>query len=120
MANNCLFCGEVLKGRADKKFCDSSCRNSYNNEKNSDSSRIMRNINRRLRQNRTILAEILPENEEMKKVQKEFLRKKGFIFQYFTHIYTTKKGKNYIFVYDMGYLDLGDDWFLIVRREAEI
>ena len=118
--NTCLYCSEELKGRADKKFCDSSCRNSFNNEKNSDANKTMRNINRRLRNNRNILADLLPENEEMKKVHREVLRKKSFAFQYLTHIYTTKKGKDYIFVYDMGYLDLGEDWFLIVKREKEI
>ncbi|MDO5656015.1 MAG: hypothetical protein Q4G27_07750 [Flavobacteriaceae bacterium] len=119
MKNTCLYCGEVVKGRIDKKFCDSSCRNSFNNEKNSDANKVMRNINRRLRQNRNILSALLPENEEMKKVQKDFLLKQGFTFQYFTHVYTTKKGKDYHFVYDMGYLDLGDNWFLVVKRNDE-
>ena len=117
MENLCLYCGEKLKGRADKKFCDSSCRNGYNNQQNSDSNKVMRNINRRLRKNRKILAELIPENEEMKKVQQDFLLKRGFSFEYFTNIYTTKKGKIYHFVYDMGYLDLGEGWYLIVQRE---
>lgn len=120
MADTCAYCGETLRGRADKKFCDTSCRNSYNNEKNSDANKTMRNINRKLRKNRSILFELLPEKEETKKVQREFLRKKGFSFQFFTHIYTTKKGSLYHFVYDMGYLELDNDWFLIVRREGEI
>ncbi|MDG4946137.1 hypothetical protein NMK71_06895 [Weeksellaceae bacterium KMM 9713] len=117
MENGCLYCGEKLKGRADKKFCDSSCRNSYNNQKNTDINKTMRNISNRLRKNRRILAEILPENEETKKIKKEYLLKKGFNFQYFTHVYTTQKGKIYHFVFDMGYLELGDDWYLIVQRE---
>ena len=29
----CLYCGEPLIGRVDKKFCCDSCRNSYNYEK---------------------------------------------------------------------------------------
>lgn len=119
MANQCLYCGEELRGRADKKFCDSSCRNGYNNEKNSDSNKAMRNINRQLRKNRNLLFDLLPESEEMKKVHKDVLQKKGFSFRYITHIYTTKKGKSYHFVYDMGYLELGDDWLLIVKRENE-
>ena len=26
----CLECGDVIKGRADKKFCDDQCRSNYN------------------------------------------------------------------------------------------
>lgn len=28
----CLFCGERIKARIDKKFCNDSCRNAYNNK----------------------------------------------------------------------------------------
>lgn len=116
MENKCLFCGEKLRGRADKKFCDSGCRNSYNNQKYTVVSNTVRNISNRLKKNRRILMEILPEEETTKKTNRDYLNKKGFDFQYFTHIYTTKKGKIYHYVFDMGYLDLGDDWFLIVRK----
>lgn len=117
MENNCLFCGEKLVGRADKKFCDSSCRNSYNNQKNADINKTMRSITHQLRKNRRILASLLPKGENTKKVQKDFLLKKGFNFQYFTHIYTTKKGHQYFYVFDMGYLALDDQWLLIVQKD---
>lgn len=117
MANTCIYCGEELKGRSDKKFCDTNCRNAYNNQKNSDVNKSMRNINNRLRKNRRILDAMIPENEEMTKVHRDKLQKKGFDFKYITHNYTTQKGKTYHFVYDMGYLELGENWFLIVKRE---
>lgn len=116
MPKTCLYCGKELKGRADKKFCDDNCRNSHNNQKNSDVNKVMRNVNNRLRKNRRILSELIPTNEEMAKVHKDKLNQKGFNFKYFTHLYTTKKGKVYHFVYDLGYLDLGEDWFLVVNR----
>lgn len=27
----CLWCEKVINGRSDKKYCDDSCRNNYNN-----------------------------------------------------------------------------------------
>lgn len=45
MASTCINCGEILNGRADKKFCDNHCRNQYNNQKNSDVNNLMRNVN---------------------------------------------------------------------------
>lgn len=117
MPSQCLYCGEKLRGRADKKFCDSGCRNSYNNQKNTNVNNTIRNISNRLRKNRRILSEILGEDETTKKATKDYLLKKGFDFKYFTHIYTTQKGKQYQYIFDMGYLDLGDDWILIVRNK---
>lgn len=117
MTTNCLNCGKELKGRADKKFCDNDCRNNYNNQKNSDVNKLMRNVNNKLRKNRRVLAELLPEEKETTKIHQDKFSQKGFDFTYFTHLYTTKKGAIYHFVYDMGYLDLGEGWFLIVKRK---
>ena len=61
----CIECNKLLKGRADKKFCDDLCRNSYNNKLNSDTNGYVRNINNTLRKNRRILEETLPAAEEM-------------------------------------------------------
>ena len=38
MEKNCLECGTRIIGRADKKFCNDSCRNSYNNKFNKENS----------------------------------------------------------------------------------
>ncbi|NLL27205.1 MAG: hypothetical protein GX259_00240 [Bacteroidales bacterium] len=108
----CLECGEPLLGRIDKKFCGDQCRNSYNNRMNSDSTNIVRNINNRLRKNRRILAELNPEGKA--KVHKDQLLSKGFNFKYNTHTYTTQKGATYFFVYDQGYLQIEDNFYVLV------
>jgi len=41
---------------------------------------------------------------------------KGFSFEYFTSIYTTKAGTVYYFVYDQGYLPLEGDFYALVKR----
>ena len=116
----CLECGKVLKGRTDKKFCDDFCRNSYNNKLNSDSNSYVRNINNILRKNRRLLEEALPAGEEMVKLPKQKLIEKGFLFRYFTHTYTNKKGNIYYFCYEYGYLPLEGDWVLVVKRKEEV
>ncbi len=42
---------------------------------------------------------------------------KGFDFDFFTSLYTTKKGSTYYFVYDLGYLPLDNDYYMIVKRD---
>ncbi|MCW3082191.1 hypothetical protein [Segetibacter sp.] len=113
----CNECNKTLKGRADKKFCDDLCRNSYNNKLNSDTNGYVRNINNILRKNRRILEETLSATEEMAKIPRHKMMEKGFQFKYFTHTYTNKKGNMYYFCYEYGYLLLEGDWVLIVKRK---
>lgn len=118
MSKNCPECGEIIKGRIDKKFCSDLCRNSFNNKRNSDITNQIRNVNNILRKNRKILEEFIP--EETAKVSKNKLLQKGFNFQYITSIYTTKKNTTYFFCYEYGYLPLENEFcFLVKRKEKE-
>ncbi|SFU29419.1 hypothetical protein SAMN05216480_101476 [Pustulibacterium marinum] len=115
MQKECLECGDKIVGRSDKKFCSDACRNSYNNNLNKDSKNLIRNVNNRLKKNYRILESLNPEGKA--KVSKYKLLDKGFDFEYFTNIYTTKTGNEYHFIYDYGYLALENDYFMLVKRE---
>ena len=115
----CLNCGKIVKGRTDKKFCDDYCRNNYNNQLKSNTINLVRNINNALGKNRRILENLFAVGEEMAKASKDKLLQKGFQFKYFTNTYTNKKGNVYFFCYDLGYLALENDWFLLVKRKEE-
>ena len=79
----------------------------------------MRNINNALGKNRRILESFIPVGEETFKITKEKLLQKSFQFKYITHSYTNKKGDVYFFCYDYGYLPIGNDWYLLVKRKEE-
>lgn len=117
----CLTCGSTLRGRIDKKFCNDYCRNNYNNQQKAkgSNSEIVRSINKTLLKNRKILEGLLKVDEEKATVNKDKLLRLGFQFKYQTHLYTTKAGKTYYYCYDLGYLPLDNDWFLIVRKKEE-
>ena len=110
----CLECETPLKGRVDKKFCSDYCRNSYNNRINKDSKNLIRNTNNRLRKNYRILKALNP--DQKKKISRARLIERGFDFNYFTSIYTTKAGTIYYFVYDQGYLPLEHEYYALVKR----
>jgi predicted nucleic acid-binding Zn ribbon protein len=114
MEKHCQYCDAAIKGRADKKFCDDSCRNAFNNQQNSDTTNLMRNVNNILRRNRRILSDLNPEGKT--KVTKAKLLEKGYNFQYHTSTTTTKAGATYIFCYEYGYLPLDNDFYLLVMR----
>lgn len=114
MQKACLECGEKIVGRIDKKFCSDYCRNAHNNNLNKDSRNLVRNINNLLRKNYRILEELNPEGKT--KLPKSKLLAKGFNFENFTSIYTTKAGTIYYFVYDQGYLPLEGDYYALVKR----
>ena len=111
----CLECGEKIVGRSDKKFCSDYCRNSYNNKIDKDSKNLIRNINNRLKKNYKILSELNTLGKT--KVTRRKLIEKGFDFQLFTSIYTTKTENTYFYVYDQGYLILDNDMLLLIKRD---
>ena len=114
MQKACPECGEKIVGRIDKKFCSDYCRNAYNNKMNKDSTNLVRNVNNLLRKNYRILQELNPTDKT--KTTKSKLLAKGFSFEYFTSIYTTKTGTIYYFIYDQGYLPLESDYYALVKR----
>ena len=111
----CLECGEPFKGRSDKKYCSDYCRNSHNNKINTDSKNLIRNINNRLRKNYRVLTELNSSGKT--KVIRNTLINHNFDFSLFTSIYTTKTGNVYYYIYDQGYLELDNDYFLLIKKE---
>lgn len=116
MSKICLECGDKIIGREDKKFCNDSCRNTFNNKQNKDATNLMRNINNKLRKNYRILSALNP--EEKSKTTRSKLLQLGFEFEYFTSIYNTKNATTYFFVYDQGYMLIDNDWFVLVKRNS--
>lgn len=116
MNSLCPECGNKIIGRSDKKYCSDACRNAHNNELNKDTKNLVRNVNNRLRKNYRILEAL--NTKDKTKVSREKLIRKGFNFEYFTSIYTTKSGSVYYYLYDQGYLPLENDYFLLVKRDS--
>lgn len=115
MHKTCLECGVVIKGRADKKFCSDQCRNSYNNKLNSNTNNYMRNVNNILRKNRRVLEELNPKGKT--RVHRDKLSDRGFNFNYYTNVYTTRKGDQYHFCYEYGYLELENNYYMLVIKQ---
>lgn len=113
----CLACDKPVKGRTDKKFCDDYCRNSFNNGLKAAKNNLVRNINNALGKNRRVLESFFKREEEIAKTHKDKLLEKGFQFKYMTHTYTNKKGNVYFFCYDLGYMPLENNWYLLVKRK---
>ena len=110
----CLECGDILRGRADQKFCNDQCRSAYNNRQFSETNNMVRNINRIQRKNYAILTLLSPTDKSM--VSKADLTRHGFDFDYFTGIYTTRTNRVYYFCYDRGYAELENNKLILVRR----
>lgn len=115
----CLECQTLLIGRIDKKFCNDMCRNTYNNLLNKDSNEYVRKVNVILRKNRRILSSILKGNNKSKS-NKEQLLLNGFNFYYYTNVYKTKQANTYYFVYELGYLELEDEQYALVKKEEYV
>lgn len=117
MERHCLYCNEPIQGRSDKKFCDDNCRSSFNYNKNAGHSQLVRKIVGILKKNRQIIKELNWRSSGTTKVKREELLIKGFDFTYYTNIYRTRAGDEYVFCFEMGYLKLDDDTILLVLKD---
>lgn len=116
MKKKCLECGAEIMGRRDKKYCSDGCRNAYHNKFDTGSKNLIRNINNRLRRNYKILDSFTLKDGKTRTTKTRLLDK-NFDFDFITNLNTTKKGTTYYFVYDLGYLPLDNDYYMIVKRE---
>jgi predicted nucleic acid-binding Zn ribbon protein len=114
----CLSCGEPIKGRTDKKFCDDQCRSNYNNRLNSENSVQIRIVNNILKKNRKLLEAVVGVDGKGK-ISKQKLMEKGFNFKYFTQMHTTQKGSVYKLCYEYAYLLIENDFVFVVKWENE-
>jgi predicted nucleic acid-binding Zn ribbon protein len=116
----CLACNKIVKGRSDKKFCDDSCRNNYNNGQNSIETNYMRRVLHAIKKNRRVLADLLAKSDkDTAKCKRETLNSAGFDFNFFTSLYKNKQGATYYFCFEYGYLALEGDWFFLVKQKEE-
>src|SRR6188474_3356658 len=112
----CHWCDKPIRGRSDKKFCDDTCRNAFNNHRTVGEYNLVRNINHALVRNRRILSRFLPEQEQVSRISREKLLEQGFQFKYCTHMQSGINGESYFFCYDYGYHPLPQDWYIIFRK----
>jgi hypothetical protein len=111
----CLTCGHEIQGRTDKKFCDDQCRTTFNNRFR-NGSEMVKTVNKVLRNNRSIIEQLLTDEKEKVRVSLQKLMTKGFNFYYHTHTYTGHNGFNLFYCYEYGYQQLEDEMVVLFKR----
>lgn len=113
----CKECGEPIAGRTDKRFCSDACRNLFHYHANNAPINYVRNVVNILKRNRRILSELNRGEDGKVKAHREKLLERGYNFLYHTNTYRTKAGNTYVFCFEHGYLELSENWFVLVRRD---
>ena len=109
----CLFCGEALLGRSDKKYCDDNCRNNHHYQMRKDDNEVIKSVNTSLIKNREILRSLAANTKTM--VMKEKLVDANFNFNVMTSVYRTRKGSEYKVLYDYAYRVVNEYEVLILK-----
>ena len=116
----CQQCGDTIRGRSDKRFCDDTCRNRYHNLINQGEEETVRQVNGILRKNRRILRGLWPEGEDFVECDRQPLIDLGFRFGYHTHSCQSASGQQYHFCYEYGYAVLRTGNMVLVKREPSV
>lgn len=112
----CPFCGVDIKGRTDKIFCSTPCRNAWHNMERAKRERHIREINRILKNNWRILTKLNKNGKT--KVSRYKLEGMGFDRRYYTSTYRSAKGNLFLLCYDQGFLELNKDEFFLVKWKS--
>lgn len=116
-AKQCLHCGETIRGRKDKKYCDDLCRNAYNNLQQAEKSNTVRRINRILLKNRNILEKLMSEKRSVTRVSREQLLLQGFAFGYYTHTRLDAREIKYRYCYEYGLAELENNKLIVIKHQ---
>jgi len=116
----CQRCGDPLRGRSDKLFCDDRCRNAYHNERRKQPalSDRARTIQRTLVRNRRILDSTLGDRKRCLFRRDELLRR-GFVFEIYSQRHTIG-GRMSHYCLDLGYRIKRGGSVLIFRMEKGV
>lgn len=99
----CPVCDKLIKGRTDKKFCDTTCKSAFHYQALlEEGSGFYLRVDRQLKTNRRILKRFNRAGKAT--VRAEILIAQGFNPKFFTHYWKNSKGEVYIFVYEFGFL----------------
>jgi hypothetical protein len=116
--NNCWQCHKPLFGRTDKKFCNDTCRNTYNRKAQQgelvDEPGFIRQITQAIRKNRKILERIAAPRQLPCPVSRHLLIEAGFHFKFFTSIRQQKDGSIYYFCFEFGWKETEDQKCILV------
>jgi predicted nucleic acid-binding Zn ribbon protein len=116
----CLMCGEPIKGRRDKRFCDDQCRNAHYNEQHCNELQLMRNVHNILRRNRKLLESFFTNGQHKCKVRFDHLQHLGFSFRFHTHVELKKDGQPLYFCYEYGYQQLDSTFLMLYKKEIAL
>lgn len=97
----CKQCGKNLIGRLDKLFCDSQCRNTFNNQNKRSDQLLIQDVNQRIRRNRRILKSLCPIGKAT--VRKEVLDTMQYDYRYFSSIFKSPNNNVYYICYDYAF-----------------
>lgn len=106
-----------MKGRADKQYCDTRCKNAYNyQQKQQQASDVVKTIDRILHKNYEIMEQVFKdEPRKYFKLPKITLSKMGFNFSYYTGTYLNSKDKTYYYIYDFAWMEFSLQEVMVVR-----
>lgn len=111
----CLDCGEVLKGRSDKKFCSDQCRNDYNNSINKEANSLVRNVHAVLKRNRKILCDLYESGK--RKLHRDALLVSEYNMNFFTHSIESEENDIITrYCYEYGFKEMDSEYLELVKN----
>jgi hypothetical protein len=112
----CKICQAKLLGRTDKIYCSIKCKNYYHVRLRQATAKAVKETDKILHRNRSILLEIMGKESTQKIVNRKLLDAKKFNWHYVTHYHINSKNKQVHYVYDFSWIIFSNQEIIIRRK----
>jgi len=100
----CQYCSSILKGRSDKKFCNTDCKNAFHNPLNRERQLKLKNDDRILHHNHKVLCRFYEHSKGEEFIPLRPLLQEGFDPQFFIGTMKTRdSGETVYIVYNSAF-----------------
>jgi len=114
----CFVCKKEFKGRSDKKFCTTKCKNEYHRVLRKKTRSAVKEVDDILHRNYSICLEIMEgHNKDKIMIPRIVMEKLGFQFNYCTGIYKNSQNKLYHYIYNYSWMKFSTQDIMLVRMK---
>lgn len=115
-AKECPNCARAFNGRANQRFCSSTCRIQFNNNKIRDAREPVVEINKVLYRNRAVLKDLY-HRFGSDPIELKLLNRSDYNKRYYTHHTRSQNNELYTWCYDYAWIISGEHHIQITKSK---
>jgi hypothetical protein len=116
----CKHCGKSFRGRTDKQYCSSVCKNAFHRQRYLDAKKHFKAVDHILHRNYNILSNLPWGNAKSLLFPEKELLALGFRPDYCTRLFVNKKRRHFLVLCNFAWSKMENEMIWIIRNLEQI